>query len=184
MAIVHGTKSGVCYIAPVGTTLPAEYDDTLDTDFVSLGEIFEDGIEESLSKDKTKVKNIGGKVVATLEGSTEFSFKLVLLDTLNPTVQAFFYGTDVVSDADGDHILVGADEDPTLAMVIEVFLSNSETVRYVMSQTEISDRGSITHKAGEPERFEVTVDALYDSTLAYACDIQRASSTPVVVPGP
>lgn len=85
--------SGSVYVAPVGSTLPVEPDDTLDAAFVDLGATTEDGLTLSPSRTIEKIRAWqSGKAVRTVVTEDELSVAFGLMQWNEETIALAFGG--------------------------------------------------------------------------------------------
>lgn len=79
--------SGSVYVAPIGTTLPIEPDDTLDVAFVDLGAINEDGVTLAPSQTVEKIRAWqSAKAVRVVKTEDELSVSFSLMQWNETTV--------------------------------------------------------------------------------------------------
>lgn len=79
--------AGGVWVAPLGTTIPTDVNTTLDTAFVSLGYISDDGVTKTEDRPNTKTYAWGGSLVASLQEHYALTFAFTLLQPLDPDVQ-------------------------------------------------------------------------------------------------
>lgn len=91
------TATGAALVAPQGTPLPTAIDDALNSAFIDLGFVGEDGITETSERSTDDKKDMGGKVVKVLQTEYNHSFKFILLESLNANVLKAIYGADNVT---------------------------------------------------------------------------------------
>lgn len=163
---VKVATNGLCYLAPLGTTLPTAYDDTLDAAFIDLGEISEDGLERAFETSSEAVRNWRRQPIRNLTTEVTATFKLTFLETNEATVNAYFGGTVATNVAGGSAITVGQPSNVQQSLVLALEDSAySETSLVVVPRAVATEREAITDSAGEVTGYGVTFMAYYDETV-------------------
>ena len=88
---------GAVYRAPIGTTLPASADATLDAGFQPMGYVSEDGVVNSNSPSAETIKAWGGDIVKVLYTERPDEFKLTLIESKRLSVKKAVYGQNNVT---------------------------------------------------------------------------------------
>lgn len=150
---------GAISVAPVGTTLPTNATDTLDSAFLNLGYISEDGLSNTMTPESDEIKAWGGDTVLVLQTSKEDSFKFTLIEAMNVNVMKFIYGDDNVSGDITNGITVKANsaEYEECSIVIDMILKEKALKRIVIPRCKVSEVGEITYKDDEAIGYETTV---------------------------
>lgn len=163
---VKVATNGLCYVAPLGTALPAAYDDTLNVAFVDLGEVSEDGLERAYETSSEAVRNWRRQPIRNLTTEVTATFKLTFLETNEATVNAYF-GSEVATNAGGgSKITVGQPSNEQQALVISLEDSAfGETTLVVVPRVVATEREAITDSAGDVTGYGVTFMAYYDATI-------------------
>lgn len=173
------TASGSIFVAPKGTTAPAEADDPagatveLSEDWTDLGDVGEDGFTEKTDRKIDKKRNFGGKVVKVL--MTEFgkSYELVFLETLNADVLKAIHGANNVdvtpaNASHGTQIVVrkNAKRVPHLSWVIDTIDSSlgvdedhPARFREYIPDGQIVDTGDIKIVHTDTIEYAATIEA-------------------------
>lgn len=89
--------TGGVRVAPLGTPLPTDAVTPLDSAFISLGRISDDGVDKTESRPKTDKFDWGGSLIATLQDSFMLTLKFKLLQLVNADVQRAVHGEDNVT---------------------------------------------------------------------------------------
>lgn len=89
--------TGGVRVAPLGTPLPTDAVTPLDSAFISLGRISDDGVDKTESRPKTDKFDWGGTLIATLQDSFMLTLKFKLLQLVNADVQSVVHGADNVT---------------------------------------------------------------------------------------
>ena len=156
---------GGVWTAPLGTTLPKDATTALDAAFKSLGYVSDDGLTNELTTDTEEIKAWGGDTVLTAQTGTSDTFKYKLIESLNIEVLKEVYGSSNVTGtlATGIKISVNSKEKIDHVIVIETVVRD-KFKRIVLPVAKIKEMAEITYVDGEPVGYEVTVQALPDSS--------------------
>lgn len=152
---------GAVFVAPKGTTLPADATTALDAAFKNLGFVHEDGLVNGTETDTESAMAWGGTKV--LEEQTNFSenFTFSLIETNVDTLK-FYYGDDKVTETAGAitvHQSAKALEE--VVLVFEIAMTGNRVKRIVVPRAKMADRsGEITYVDGEPIAYPINVSAL------------------------
>ena len=156
---------GAIWSAPLGTTLPADAETELDVAFKSLGYVSDDGLTNEMTTDTEEIKAWGGDTVLTAQTGTSDTFTYKLIESLNIEVLKEVYGASNVTGtlATGIKISVNSKEKIEHVIVIETVVRD-KFKRIVLPIAKIKEMAEITYVDGEPIGYEVTVQALPDSS--------------------
>ena len=173
---------GAIYRAPAGSTLPTDATTTLNSAFVPLGYVSEDGLVNSKTLETEGVKDWGGRDVLTLQTDKSDTFQFTLLEILNVEVLKTVFGDDNVTGtlATGITVRGNAEELGTAAYVIELALRDGAKKRIVIPSGAITEMGDVTYSKNAAAGYPITLKAEAggfadgDSFKEY---IVRASST-------
>lgn len=157
--------AGAVFRAPLGSTLPTDASTALDAAFVELGYVSEDGVTNNNTPDSDNIKAWGGATVLVVQNEKTDEWTLTLIEALNENVLKAVYG-DAKVTVSGSNITVKATPDqlPDACYVIEMSLKGSAMKRVVIPDGAISELGEIVYKDDEPIGYEITINALPDST--------------------
>ena len=157
---------GVCYVAPVGTTLPTSTASTLDVAFVDLGEVSTDGLEAAYDAATEYIRNWRGMPVRSLTPEATFTFALTFLETTKATLDLYFGSTVTSVLGDKSEISVGQPNNTPVTLVIPVSDSADNSVQqWVVPRAVVGEREPITYANSTAATYKVTFSALYDSTI-------------------
>ena len=155
---------GAIYVAPVGTTLPTDASTDLNTAFVCLGYVSEDGLTRTITRESENTLAWGGDTV--LSSQTEFSetFSFTLIETLNVDVKKMIFGDANVTGTltTGITAISNSAELAEHPYVIEM-VENGAAVRIVIPAGKVTELGDITYADGEPVGYNPTLTALPDT---------------------
>lgn len=154
--------SGAIWRAPYGTTLPTDATGTLNSAFVAIGYISEDGVTNANSPSSENIKAWGGDVVLTTQSEKTDTFKFKMLEVLNTEVLKAIYGDDNVSGALATGITVRAnnDEQAAAAYVIDMALRGGVKKRIVIPNAKLTELSEVVYKDNEAIGYEATLTAM------------------------
>lgn len=157
--------AGAVYRAAKGTTLPTDATTALAAAFKDMGYISEDGVTNTNSPDSEKIKDWGGQTVLVVTTEKPDTFKLTFLESLNSNVLETVYGQSNVT-VSGSTITVAAsaDELEEYVYAIDMVMRGGALKRVVIPHGVLSALGDVVYKADEAVGYEVTLEALPDSS--------------------
>lgn len=159
--------AGAIFRGPTTAQMPTSASTELPSEFVELGYASEDGLENNDSYESTTVHAWGGTPVLDIKGKKVDTFKLRLLESLNPNVLKTVYGeNNVTVSPDGKEITVHsvAGSLPNSAYIFEIALRNNALKRIVVPQGSLSERAAVIYKDDEPIGYEITISAMDDGS--------------------
>lgn len=158
--------TGAIFRAPVDTTLPTDAKTELDTAFVCLGYVSEDGVTNANSPESEQTKAWGGDVVLNTQTEKPDTFKFKLIEAKNVDVLKMIYGDSHVTGTldTGIHVEATAEDPGPAAYVIEMTLKGGDFKRIVIPSASISEMDDIVYSDSEPVGYDVTLVATADET--------------------
>jgi len=158
--------SGAVYRAPKGTALPTDATTALASDYVCLGHVSEDGIENNNEMDVAEIKAWGGNIVYRSLTQLNDNFALALIESENMDVLKAVYGASNVTQATSSDLIVidVKAEDPEEAVfVFEIALRGDKAKRIVVPDGAITSRNAISYKDDEAIAYGITISAYPDA---------------------
>ena len=163
--LVRVAITGEVSVAPVGSTAPTNSSTALDAAFVGLGYVGEDGVAVTPNDSTDAIRAWqNAQRVRTVRTEQDWTFKFKLIETKGKTVGLYFRGTVAVVSAGEWSILPDQTNPDQRAFVIDV-VDGSKLIRYYIPTGEVTERSEITNASGEAIGYEVTITAIYSSTL-------------------
>ncbi len=159
--------AGAVYRAPKGTTLPTDASTALANTYLDMGYISEDGVTNTNSPDSEKIKDWSGQTVLVVTTEKPDTFKLTFLEALNSNVLETVYGANNVTvSAQAGTIAVVANSAALdeYVYVIDMAMKGGALKRIVIPNGSLSELGDIVYKSDEAVGYEVTLEALPDSS--------------------
>ncbi|WP_448319230.1 phage tail tube protein [Streptomyces sp. CO7] len=158
---------GAVYLAPVGTTAPADPYATWGTGWIDLGYATEDGLTEALNEDRQEFRAWGEtSPVRTQVTNRTTTFKVILQQTSAHTL-GLFYGVDtadMTSSGTGATQALTFAEPPvgqplTYALGMDV-VDGDYPRRLLVARAEVTARGEVTYKTDTTVSYDITFTAL------------------------
>ncbi|MCH4015037.1 MAG: phage tail protein [Solobacterium sp.] len=158
-------KTGAIFSAPLGSTLPTDATTALDKAFVCMGYAGDDGVTNSDAPDTDTVKAWGGDTVLIINNGKADTFKLKLIEALNPEVLKAVYNSSNVTGtlADGLTVKANNDDGEHRVWVIEMIMRGNVAKRIVIPDAVISDMDDISYTDSDETGYDVTLTAMPDS---------------------
>lgn len=168
--------TGGVYYADTGTTVPTDATSSLAGGFTSTGYISEDGVVQSIGADTTQIKAWGGDIVRTVQTSHDVTYQFTMIETTDASLAAY-YGEDNVSP--GAFVIKSGDL-PHKVWDLEI-ADGDASVRLVIPNGQITERGDITYKDDTSIAYPVTLTAYPDSSgnkvYGYSDGVPAGSAT-------
>lgn len=170
---------GCCYTSFADNpTLPTSATTKMDThtDFVSLGELSDNGFTEGKSISTTKHRGWHGSVILVSVDEETNTFKVEFVEPNRPSVAKLRYGrSSVTNGEDGSvgHIkgVIGTVE--TVPLVFDELESSGHLRRTVVPKATIDSFDDVPHKRGDLLVYGMTFTAIADESGEYM-NIYRA----------
>ena len=156
---------GSIYRAPLGTDVPTNATDTLDTAFKCLGYVSDEGVTNSTSIESEDIKAWGGDTVLTPQTGKTDTFQLSLLESLNIEALKAYFGDANVTGTDiktGIAIKCNSQELQPSIWVVEMIAAGNIPHRVVIPNAKPTEMEDITYVDNEPVALGMTLTALPD----------------------
>jgi len=161
-AKIRSAVSGIVSVAPTGTTLPTDATTALNVAFTDVGEIGEDGVEESWDDSQTDIRNNAGYVVRSIISQTSGTIQFTMLETNSTTLELYYKGSSITGS--GPYALAIKPPQADRRSFVLDTLDGTIKERLVLPSAEVTARGPVTHAANGAKQYQVTVTAYPDSS--------------------
>ncbi|MGV0096956.1 phage tail tube protein [Streptomyces californicus] len=169
--IIVGT-AGKAYAAPVGSTFPLGPELAWGTDFVDMGFITPDGLEEAMAEERTQLDAWGEDApVVDLAKKRTQTFKLTFRETTAQLLALYYQvqmskmtSTPAVTESPAKKQFIsfgsGSTQDTVeIALGLDVIYGGKRH-RIMIARCGVSDRGARKHSAEDSSNYELTFTAL------------------------
>ena len=165
-------KSGYIWVAPLGTTVPTDATTELNTAFVGLGYLSEDGLTEPAAYTAgDDIVAAGGDTVAQADPTFSKTWTGTCIEALNEDLLKVAYGSDNVTVIDATESTDGtitvkeqAGDLEHHVIVIDEMLKGGRKRRNVMADATFLITGDISHVHTALVNFEFTITAYPTAT--------------------
>ena len=156
---------GAVYVAPLGTSLPASANASLNAAFKGLGYISDAGVTNSNSPSSTSIKSWGGDVVLDVQTEKPDTFKMMFLEATNEEVLKLVFGSDNVSGtlATGLTIEANSTEQVSKSMVIDMLYKDGVIKRVVLPNCKVTSVADVTYSDSAAVGYDVTLSCYPDT---------------------
>lgn len=157
---------GAFYIAPTGTTLPTDTTTALNSAFVALGYVSEDGLTNSNTPESDNIKAWGGDTVLTIQTEKTDTFSCTFIESLNINVLKMIYGSTNITGALSTGLTISANskELDEWSFVVELTLRGNIAKRIVIPRGKVTEIGEISYTDNDAIGYEATITAMPDAT--------------------
>lgn len=163
--------TGGVLVGDVGTAAPTDATTALDPGFSPAGYVGEDGLTETTDRSTEKVKAWGGATVKIMQTDYALVYQFTFLESLNVDVLKTVYGEGNVtttpagpSNGTLHTIKMNGEELPPKAFVFEM-KDGAARIRIHVPEGVVTEVGDVTYSDSEVVGYQVTIEALPDSTL-------------------
>lgn len=170
--------AGGLYKAPTGTTLPTDATTALAAAFKALGYSSEDGLTNGVTRETEDIKAWGGDIVLVPQTSYKETFKITLIEALNPDVLSVVHGSTNVSGtlATGITVSKNSKELDEAIYVVDMIMRNNALKRIVIPKGKVTEVAEVTYKDNEVVGYEVTIQAFPDASGNSSYEYIKAAS--------
>jgi hypothetical protein len=153
----------VCEAADLATiTMPAKFNDALVDEWLNLGLIGPDGLEEGKEDDrKTFYAWQGGQIVRVTTATSATTYKFAMLESKRQTQELYYKGSKIVTVAgsgNGYQLDILAPQPDKRAFVFDI-IDGDNADRHLVEKAEVSDRSAIKRVSDDLTLWEVTITA-------------------------
>ena len=158
--------SGAVFVGTIGTAVvPTDATTPLGENYVCLGYVSEDGLENDTELSMNPIKVWGGAIVYRSLTEMNDTFALALLESENVDVLKTVYGDENVTENEGAIAVDVKAEDPQEKIwVFELALRGNKKKRIVIADGAITGREAIAYKDDEPIAYGITISSYPDAT--------------------
>lgn len=147
--------TGAIYAAPVGTDVPDAIDATLDSAFVDLGYLSDDGATLTPSIDASEIVAWQNEDVVRRTIKRTHEIKCTAIETSVPVLE-LAYAASAETSGTGHKFQAGS-ADGKRAIVIDAVDGEAGFVRHVAPIAQLTDIGDLVYKNGDPVGYELTL---------------------------
>lgn len=152
-----GVVGGYIYAAPLGTTLPTDYSTALDTAFVNLGYVTDEGATFATDADSNTFKDLNGDDIATSSGGKTRTLAVQFAEVKGETLKEVFGQNAVVVAESGDITITHDNTDmPHRVVVLELVLRDGRKWRRVLTDAQVTEWEDLTILYSDLVTFGVT----------------------------
>ena len=159
--------AGAVFRAPLGTALPTDASTQLAEAYKDMGFVSDDGVTNNNTADTEDVYAWGKSPVAVIIKEKPDTWKMKLLEALNPYVLSTVYGdgnVEVSEDKKTIHVRASSDQLSDAVYVIDMVLKGGALKRVVIPIGSIGEVAEIVYKDDKPIGYEITIKAMDDGT--------------------
>lgn len=164
---VSANKSGYIWVAPLGATIPTDATSELDSSYVGLGYLSEEGLTEPASFSAgDDIVAAGGDTVAQADPTFSKTWTGTCIEALNEDLLKVAYGsanvTVTAATASKDGVITVKEQAGDLehhVIVIDEMLKGGRKRRNVMADATFLITGDISHVHTALVNFEFTINA-------------------------
>lgn len=165
--------------APLGTPLPTDATSKLNAAFEPQGLISDGGVTRTTDASDDKIKAWGGQVVKVVRSDFSVSYKFEYLEAASATTLKAIVGEEnvtITKPAAGEHngkvaVKINSKPAPRASYTLEM-LDENTFIREVIPIGQISVSGDVTFVHSAVIKYEVTIEALPDSSDNNAYEYQ------------
>lgn len=154
---VRSAITGEVYVGPTTSDVPTGTGGTLDTDFIGLGYLNEDGVEISPERETKELPAWqNGDIVRSINTSSKLTLKFVMIETKKEVVETYFQAAVTAAASDGSVLVNPGATLGRKSYVLDV-VDGAELIRYYIPSAEVTEREPITNVNGELIGYGVTL---------------------------
>ena len=156
VSVGKGVVGGYLFSAPYGTALPTNYTAALNTAFVNLGYVTDEGAVFSTDTDTNTFKDLNGDDIYTASGGRSRTLSVNLAETRVDVLKEV-YGQDNVTEASGAITVNHTNaEMPRRSLVLELVLRDGKKWRRVIEDAQVTEWEDLTVLYSELVNYGIT----------------------------
>lgn len=152
---------GRAYVAPTGTSAPANASASWSGAWAELGWTSEDGLTEGQNEQYSEIKGWDGTVLRKVLTSTEKTFQLTFQEINKHVLELYHSNSTVEWISGGSQLDVATPSNDLRAFGFDI-ADGDRVVRVVIPSGEVTARGDITYKNDQAIQAQVTITAYPD----------------------
>lgn len=175
--------TGVCFVAPRGTTGPTDAQIDLDPLFTDLGYMGVDGFLEKSDRSITRKRSFGGKVVKIIQSEFTSTLEFTFMESINADVLKAIYGASnvIITPATTEHgtqvkVLKNSRKLPHQSWVLDTWDDEmGAKYRNYVADGQITTTGDVKVVHTDTIEYKVTLDCFetevgLDNIVTYTDD--------------
>lgn len=165
VAAASPKTTGIVFFAASGTTLPTDSTTALASAFKDCGYVSEDGVSYDNSRESTDIREMGGKVVLSIQTTKTDTFKFTLIESLNENALKAVYGDSNVTTTSGAYSIVSNSDQPVVRVwAIDMLMTDGRSCRYVIPAGKVTAVDTITYNGSSAVGYSITLTCTPDSS--------------------
>jgi len=154
-------QGGYFFSAPIGTTVPTDYNTALDAAFVNVGYVSKDGVSEDISSSSSSETDANGDVIWVGSSERTETIKLKLVEIRKDSLAEIYGHSNVTTDTTkkmltANHKNGGHD---ARIYVLELLLEDGRKWRQVIHNGTVTEVGTLSLASTELAGREITITA-------------------------
>lgn len=155
-ANVRVAVTGVVMVGPTTAAAPT-LTTSVTTGYGDLGYVGEDGVTESVSTTTKPIKAWqNAATVRRVVTDGEYTLKFVLIESSKAVIEAYYGATATSAATEGSIAVVPTSTGGNKSFIVDV-VDGAEKKRIYVALGEITERGEIVYKNGEPIGYPITI---------------------------
>lgn len=156
VSVGKGVVGGYLFAAPFGTALPTDYTTALNSAFVNLGYVTDEGAVFATDSDTNTFKDLNGTDIATSSGGATRTLTVHLAETKADSLKEV-YGQENVTEASGTITVNHTNDDmPHRSLVLELVLRDGRKWRRVIEDAQVTEWEDLTILYSELVNYGIT----------------------------
>lgn len=178
VSTTKGVVGGYFFVAPYGTALPTDNTTALNSAFVNVGYISDEGVTHSKSATSTDFHDMNMDTVESATSEITRTMVQKFIEVNEAALKEAKGQANVTTSSSLITVKDTNDEMPLRSIVQELVLKNSRKWRRVIPCAKVTDWGDEVDLQSELAGFELTYTKYADSTGCYQYDYIDVATTP------